>query len=229
MAAANRRVRRVGPGARTRQRGARWRWLSIVVLAITGLLILGLGIEFFTTQSTVIVIGYYIAAIVLGRRQPGHIAAPRLRGGMTSWILITAVVNQVVLRAGSNPFLFLFALPTRDWPQEFADLLVHYIVPAMVLADWVVWGARMNVRWRDGLIWTIYPVLYICLMMVRGAVFPQVDERYPYAFLDPQVEGWPGMSSGLPLVMLLMIAIPITIVATAKATRTIVEVGSRTR
>ena len=72
---------------------------------------------------------------------------------------------------------------------------MHYVVPVLVLIDWVAFGPHRIVQWRDVPLWIAYPLGYGVLIEVRGALFPSVPVKYPYFFLDPSGHGygWVGL------------------------------------
>jgi hypothetical protein len=165
-----------------------WRVL-IVLAAAFGLSFTDGSLVFFTTQSNVIVLGYFACALyrmaTTGGPDP---AAPRLRGPVTLWIMITGLVAHFLLADGANPLPGLVSDP--DLFAAWAVFAVHYIVPAMVLVDWLVLPTRRASSWRELPLWLLYPLAYALVVEVRGAVYRQFPDRYPYYFLDPTEHGY---------------------------------------
>lgn len=184
--------------------------------AATGLLLAGLGLEFFTAQSNVLVIAYLVVAIV--RAGEGRVIAPRLRGAVTSWILITGVANAALLADGSIAVVIagVVASPT---PSGVGDLLLHYVVPLMMLVEWILVRRAPSPRWRDALLWTIYPLVYLVVVAARSQLGADVGFPYPYPFLDPTTPGWPGPDSGLPQVVAIMVIVPFVVVGVDRLLR----------
>jgi hypothetical protein len=172
-------------------RPAFWWRVAIVVGGLSGLLLGEHRIVYFTAQSNVITLGYFAGAlywmVVRGTTDP---PAPRLRGGGTLWILITGLISHVVLNHGENP---LPGLSDPDPAEALANrslFLLHYVVPVLVLVDWVAFGPHRVVRWRDVPLWIVYPLGYGFLIEGRAALLPGVPVRYPYFFLDPTEHGY---------------------------------------
>jgi hypothetical protein len=165
-----------------------WR-VGIVLAALFGLSFSDGSLVFFTTQSNVIVLGYFGCALyrmaTTGRPDP---AAPRLRGPVTLYIMITGLVAHFLLADGANPLPGLVSDP--DLFASWAIFALHYIVPVMVLLDWLVFPAHGASAWRDVPLWLIYPLAYAIVVEVRGAVYPEFPNRYPYYFLDPTEHGY---------------------------------------
>lgn len=174
-----------------------WR-AAIVVAASLGLMSAEHRVAFFTTQSNIIVVAYF-AIVVFHMLRSGQVAAvaPRLRGGVTLWIVITGLISHVLLSNLANPLPGLIVADPAAALTNQSLFLLHYVVPAMVVIDWVAFDPRRAVRWRDGLWWLGYPVAYGAISIARAAWFPTVADRYPYPFLDPSQGGWAEVAAGM--------------------------------
>ncbi|GAA4051332.1 hypothetical protein GCM10022282_10450 [Agromyces indicus] len=162
-----------------------WWRVAIVVVVLWGLIAAERRLAYFTTQSNVIVFGYYAAALYwMVRRATTAPPAPRLRGGVTVWILTTMIVSHVLLNDLANPIPGLFVEDPREQLSERALFAVHYVVPVMVLVDWVLFGPHRVVRWRDIGWWVLYPFAYGMIFLWRALALPEVPDRFPYPFLD---------------------------------------------
>ena len=64
-----------------------------------------------------------------------------------------------------------------------ANVLLHVVVPALALCDWLLVGrGQGRVQWWHPLAWLVYPAAYVVLAMV---VLNEAGRRAPYYFLDP--------------------------------------------
>ena len=124
-----------------------WWRAAIVACAVAGLLIGEHRVIYYTCQSNLIVLGYFAGCVYwMVRRDTVEVPAPRLRGPVTLWILITCLISHFVLNHGASP------LPGLSDPDPAAALanwsafLVHYVVPMMVVADWLAFGPRRQAR-----------------------------------------------------------------------------------
>ncbi|GAA1641333.1 Pr6Pr family membrane protein [Actinoplanes couchii] len=163
-----------------------WWWRVLIVLSgVVGLYSAEYSILAFTTQSSIAVVVYYSGVLYwMHRRVTTEVAAPRLRGAVMSWILLAGLVLHFLLAGGSSPF-------PLETAGDLSSFLVHYVLPAMVVFDWAVFRPFGASQWRDLAGWAAFPLGYAAIVLGRGALFP--GYRYPYGFLDPTYQGWPGV------------------------------------
>ncbi|GID31925.1 hypothetical protein C8E87_5974 [Paractinoplanes brasiliensis] len=168
-----------------------WLRVLIVVAGLTGLLIGDHRIVYYTCQSNLITLGYFGAVLywMVCRGTTGP-AAPRLRGAVTLWIVITGLISHFMLQNGANPLPGLAAADPASRVANWSMFLVHYAVPLLVLADWVAFGPRRVSPWRDLGLWILFPLAYGATSVLRAVLFPTVNVRYPYFFLDPTSHGY---------------------------------------
>ena len=91
-----------------------------------------------------------------------------------------------------------------------ADFLLHVIVPVAAAAYWLAFSPKFGLRWRDPLLWSLYPLAYFAYALVRGSI----DGRYPYPFMNLDQLGLArtllnalGIAIGFVLTGWLMVAI----------------------
>jgi hypothetical protein len=51
---------------------------------------------------------------------------------------------------------------------------------------WLLFAPRGRLKWTAPWLWAIYPVVYFLYVLARG----QLDNRYPYPFIDVGKLGW---------------------------------------
>ncbi|MFC0843707.1 Pr6Pr family membrane protein [Streptomyces noboritoensis] len=100
-----------------------------------------------------------------------------LRGAATLYLVITGVVYWALL-AGT------IDANTIIW----ANNVVHGVIPAVFLADWLLRPPPHRIPWTRALPWLAFPLLYLAYSLLRG---PHVG-WYPYDFLDPREPGGYG-------------------------------------
>jgi hypothetical protein len=167
-----------------------WWRVAIVLVVLWGLIAGERRLAYFTTQSNVIVFAYFAGALYwMVRRATTAPPAPVLRGGVTVWILTTMVVSHVLLNHFENPIPGLFVADAADQLSNRAIFAMHYVVPVMVLVDWVAFSPHRVVRWRDAAWWLLYPAAYGLIFLVRALTLPEVPDRFPYPFLDTDALG----------------------------------------
>ena len=91
----------------------------------------------------------------------------------------------------------ILLLPKTD-PSEvlaYDNLTVHFVVPILVAADWLLFDPRGSYRRTEPLLWAALPLAYLFYALVRGIVFnvpiPENEESpFPYFFLNGRQIGW---------------------------------------
>ena len=93
----------------------------------------------------------------------------------------------------------------------FKNLMLHYIGPVMVLADWLLFGPKGRLRATDPLLWLLVPLAYFGYIVVRSAFAGDIGDsgsRFPYGFIDPAVQGgWGGVMRMVALLTVGMAAL----------------------
>ncbi|NJC65625.1 Pr6Pr family membrane protein [Planosporangium flavigriseum] len=149
---------------------------------------------YFTIESNVLIaVTTALLAIRLTRTSPVF-GVFRVAGVVG--IAITALVYHTVL-AG-------LAHLTGWW--VVTDALLHTVVPAMAILGWLLFGPRRAASWRLTALSLVYPVGYLVITLIRGALVGW----YPYPFVDVDQLGYPGV-----LLNALMMAVLFIVVAAA--------------
>ena len=126
---------------------------------------------FFTMQSNIIlVVVLLIAASVSLSGKSQSEGVMLARGCATTYIAITGVVYSVLL-AGQEGGV------TLAW----ANTALHVILPLYAALDWVIFSDRSPLPWNKMWVALIYPVVWIIVVLIRGAT----DGWVPYPFLNP--------------------------------------------
>jgi hypothetical protein len=187
---------------------ALWWRLGIVLAGAFGLSFAESSLVYFTIQSNLVVFGYFVGALYWMLRTRAVVTpAPRLRGGVTLWIVITGLVAHILLNHGENPLPGL--VHGADLFADWSTFCVHYVVPVMVLVDWLVFSPRRAVSWRHIPMWLAYPLGYGLVALGRAALYPDFVTPYPYYFLDPRAHGylWVAGQFGLLTVEFAVLAV----------------------
>ena len=119
----------------------------------------------FTYQANLLAAAYYAWTLLDPRAE--HRAG--LRGAAVLYVVVAGVIWNLFLverSAGYTP----------------ANILLHVVVPALALADWLLVGrSQSEVRWWQPLAWLAYPAAYLGLAVL---VLNNFGRRAPYYFLD---------------------------------------------
>jgi hypothetical protein len=129
---------------------------------------------YFTIQSNLI--GMVALLWAFRRRNaPPSRALDLFRGAAAAYLTVTFFVV----------ILFLQDVDVQ-LQVPWIDAVLHRIFPVIVVLDWLIDPPDTRLRYRDALLWLIYPLVWLGFTLVRGAA----DGWYPYPFLDPANGGY---------------------------------------
>jgi hypothetical protein len=100
-----------------------------------------------------------------------------LRGAVTLYMLMTGVIFAVLLAPIEDAVLT--AVP---WD----NIVLHYIMPVVLVADWFLVPPKSRVAFRHSLYWLAFPCIYVAYSLIRGSI----TGWYPYPFLNPDPYGY---------------------------------------
>jgi hypothetical protein len=129
-------------------------------------------LRYFTIVANVLVIAVF-ASIAVGWKPASQ---PSVLGGVTLAIILVGVVYGLLLNG-------LLELSGGD---EFADLILHKVVPVLVPIWWLTFAGKGGLNWRDPWLWALLPLIYFGYGLARGAM----DGVYPYPFMDLAKLSW---------------------------------------
>ncbi|KQX05445.1 MULTISPECIES: Pr6Pr family membrane protein [unclassified Leifsonia] len=191
------------PGLREARVALALGWLRIAVVAAEIIALIGnfryvLGFSsfgvanffgYFTIQSAIIAVGVtLVGGIVLLSGRTESVVLLTARTILLVYVVLSGIVFGL-LAAFSSTRTYQIAIP-------WSDQLLHFILPTVLLADWLVdryLGPRAPaVPWL-ALAWAVpFPVIWLVFTLVRG----DSVGWYPYFFLDPsQVSGPPVITA----------------------------------
>lgn len=135
--------------------------------------------SFFTIQSNI------IGAVVLliGASTLPFVVNPTrawdlVRGAATIYLTLTFVVFNLLLADLTDDLQ-----TTIPW----VNAVLHQVFPLVIIADFLLVPLARRISFRESLVWTIYPFLWLIYTLIRA----QIVDWYPYPFLDPaQNHGW---------------------------------------
>jgi hypothetical protein len=113
---------------------------------------------------------------------------PRRRAVWTNGRVLLCVASALV----AGGLVYTLALRPVLHPhglQNLADILLHYVTPALFGAWFLAQGAT-GLRRRHAWVALILPLAYLAYAMARA----QLDGWYPYPFLDPRHLTWAGLA-----------------------------------
>ncbi len=130
---------------------------------------------YFTNLSNVLAAGVFLWGAI---RRPAPASSDFWRGMAVLGMTLTGVVFTLLLSA-----LEVLVLPG-------VNLVVHYVMPAAVFADWLIDPPQARLTLRSGLRWLVFPLGYGVITLIRG----HFVRWYPYPFLSPAKVGYGGVA-----------------------------------
>jgi hypothetical protein len=129
---------------------------------------------YLTHQSNIAAVVMFAAggvAMLRGIREPGWASAARLL--ITSYLTVAGIVFGLLAAQAAE----------RDYRLDvpWSDQLLHFWIPGLALADWILAPGRHRVSWRFSALVLGFPLVWGMFTMIRGSIVGW----YPYFFLDP--------------------------------------------
>lgn len=146
---------------------------------------------FFTIESNILLMVTCLLLAVRPTASGTAFAVFRLAGVVG--ITITGIVYYVALKD----------LLDLHGAAYVSDLILHTVSPLMAVTGWVLLGPRRLTSPRIAGLVVIYPVLYLMVTLVRGAVV----DWYPYPFVDVIAHGYLVVGLNALVVAALVLAV----------------------
>lgn len=132
---------------------------------------------YFTVLTNLLVCAALTAPLIAPKSSAAAKAArPTVIAGLAVSIAFVAIAYHFLLRSLWQP----------EGLQWYADVLLHYVVPALYILFWFLHGRTGVLRWTHPLLFALYPLAYFLYAIVRGEIIHQ----YPYGFIDVSAIGY---------------------------------------
>ena len=133
--------------------------------------------SYFTTQTNVLANLIFIAPVFAPNSRLGRWAAGEgVRAAIALYIAVVGLVFHFILSGTWKP----------EGLAAAANIVVHYVMPAAVVLDWLMFTPKGRLRWIDPVKWLAFPLAYGVWTVVHG----QIIDWYPYFFIDIGRIGW---------------------------------------
>jgi hypothetical protein len=134
--------------------------------------------SFFTNLSNLFAaIILILGAIYLIKRREPTVKDDIIRGTSVACMALVGMVFSVLLRDVDLGHL----LP-------WVNILLHYIMPIVILIDWLYQPPKNKLKLGQIVYWLIFPLLYLAYSIIRGAILG----FYAYPFFNPAKSGGYG-------------------------------------
>ena len=126
--------------------------------------------SFFTILTNLLVAIYFTYIGFTKNPTSKSIQQPGFLTAITIYITMVGLIYQIALRHVWQP----------KGLQLIVDELLHSLIPIITIIFWCLYEATKSVKYSQILKWAIYPVFYLCYILVRG----RYSGFYPYPFID---------------------------------------------
>ncbi len=147
----------------------------------------------FTIQNNLLAaFGLLLMAFLHMRDEPAPKWLPAFRGSVVAYLAVVGTVYAVLLAPIQKP---------GDILVPWANVVMHTVAPLALALDWILVADRPALRWRR--IWVVlpYPVVWLTVVLIRGAT----DGWVPYPFLEP--------SNGAGMIAIVCVGICVVLLA----------------
>jgi hypothetical protein len=128
---------------------------------------------------------------------------PAVRTAIVGYIVVVGVVYYALLRNVGN---------AQGW-ELFLNQVLHYVLPPMLVLDWLVFVPKHSLPWRTGITCLGFPAVYVVWTLAHGAA----TGWYPYPFLDVTELGYPQTMANLAGLVLAFLLLELALVAVGRA------------
>lgn len=151
----------------------------------------------FFTILTNLAVGVIFTLLALRGRAA---VSPLVQGGAMLAIVLVGLVYNLVLEP----------MPQPNWWSALGDDMHHFWVPLAVPLWWLGFAPHRALRFRDPLLWALYPLAYSAYCLVRAAV---EGTGVPYFFMDAAALGWPAAIANMGVIALAFVVTGLVTVA----------------
>ena len=84
--------------------------------------------------------------------------------------------------------------------------LLHYVVPIMVVCDWIIFDEKGKTEWKMPPFAALFPIIYATITLIV-AQFSTAEDKYPYPFLNVDALGAGGVAINIVLLAIAFLAV----------------------
>jgi hypothetical protein len=147
--------------------------------------------SYFTIDSNLIAVALLMVGVARWRATNTP-ALDLLRGAGVVYMSVTGVV-----------FTLLLSGVDVDTQLKWVNTVVHELMPLVILADWLIAPPASRLTFRQGVLWLLFPLVWIIYTLIRGAA----SNWYPYPFLNPANGGYGSVTLYCVGILVLMLVV----------------------
>lgn len=132
---------------------------------------------FFTILTNLLVALCFTYLLFNPKSKPGiFFSKSTTLTAISVYIIVVGMVYNLILRFLWSP----------KGLQFIVDELLHTVIPILCIIFWWKYARTKALKWKDAYPWLIYPLVYIFIILIRGAS----SGFYPYPFIDVNTIGY---------------------------------------
>jgi len=81
---------------------------------------------------------------------------------------------------------------------------------------WLLFVPKTTIHWRNSPAWLIYPIGYVIVALIRGAIF----KWYPYPFLEADKLGYPQVLLNIVMLFIALCVVSAIFIGVARLAQT---------
>lgn len=156
--------------------------------------------SFFTILTNVLVALALTAPLIAGDSRLGRWSASEgVRAAVAMYIVVVGVVYHLLIAPFWNPTGLLLWL----------NLILHYLMPAAFVLDWLLFTPKGRLRWVDPVKWLAFPLAYGGWTLIHGLT----THWWPYGFVDVDKLGLPRVAAIFGGLLLLFLVVGLAVTA----------------
>jgi hypothetical protein len=132
-------------------------------------------LSFFTVEAVIIAIASLAISGVYG-----------LRGNKPPWVHYVRGAATIYMTVSGITYALLLQNIRVESAVPWVNFVLHYVIPIVLVIDWLIDLPQFRIRARSAMIWMMYPIIYLAYSLIRGPI----ANWYPYPFLDPRPQGY---------------------------------------
>lgn len=139
--------------------------------------------SYFTILTNILVATLMTLPVVAANRPAGRWAGSEgVRAAATMFITVVGLAYHFLLAATWNPQGLLYPV----------NMILHYLMPAAMLIDWLIFTPKGRLRWVDPVKWLGFPLVYGFWTVIHG----KLSGWWPYWFINIDELGWARAGAG---------------------------------
>ncbi len=177
--------------------------LSGVIMQLASSSSISNSLSYFTIQSNLLIVVCLAATLFFSRSKVGQFfSKTTVQSAITMYIIIVSLIYNFAIRTSW----------VQPFPQLIYDNILHVVTPLFFVIRWAVYIFNGTLKWKNGFVWLVYPLLYLFYSVVRGAIVGW----YPYFFVNLNKISTGELVRNASLVLLVFLFISFLIIGVDK-------------